>query len=116
MCDWEWYSKSPFLFREAFSSSFSFRFSEFASCWYSRATCPGYGHFEEVYSQLQPYKSERHLGACLWTLLRHCAHPVSVLVGNAAERSLQWALAWSFPRGLSPKPDLCDKPSFPKPA
>lgn len=74
----------PFLFREAFSSSLSFRFSGFASCWHSRATCPGYGHFEEVYSQLQPYKSERHLGACRWTLLRHCAHPVSILVGNVA--------------------------------
>lgn len=47
----------PFLFCAAFSSSLSFRFSGFASCSDSRATCPGYGHFEKVYSQLQPYKS-----------------------------------------------------------
>lgn len=46
----------------------------------------GYGHFAEVYGQLQPYKSERHLGACLWTLLRHCAHPRSVPGGRCRRR------------------------------
>jgi hypothetical protein len=46
----------------------------------------GYGHFAEVYRQLQSYKSERWLGAVSGhRLLRHCAHAGSVLVGNAAK-------------------------------
>ena len=47
----------------------------------------GYGHFAEVYSQLQPYKSEQPLGAVSGPrFLRHWAHAGTDQVGNAAAR------------------------------
>lgn len=45
----------------------------------------GYGRFAEVYSLLQPYKSERPLGAVSgYRFLRHWAHAGIVRVGKAA--------------------------------
>ncbi|XP_011533181.1 homeobox protein CDX-2 isoform X4 [Homo sapiens] len=47
----------------------------------------GYGHFAEVYSQLQLYKSKRPLGAVSGhRFLRHCAHARESPGGNAADR------------------------------
>ena len=61
----------------------------------------GYGHFEEVYSQLQPYKSEQPLGAVFGDrFLRHWAHAGVFRVGRPQGQPRRLCLVPS-PRGGS---------------
>lgn len=68
----------------------------------------GYGHFAEVYSLLQPYKSELPLGAVSgYRFLCHWAHAGIVRVGNAAaqgegHRASLAPWAWFLPLDEAP--------------
>lgn len=114
----------PFLLHEVFPAICT---SAFFSSLLSGSARPhvGYGHFAEVYSQLQQYKSEQPLGAVSGhRFLSHWAHAGIVRMGNAAaqgegHRASLATSAWPLPlegapwleQSVSPKKTFFTEPA-----
>lgn len=92
----------------SFPSLLHFRFSSLPLFLAQPGLRAGYGHFAEVYSQLQPYKSEQPLGAVSGhQYLSHRAHagwemrpPREKATGPASEPRLG-----AFPKGRRRRPN-----------
>lgn len=96
----------PLLLQEVFLQTSALPLLSLLSLLAQSGSHAGYGHFAEVYSQLQPYKSERLLGLCLGISFCIIVHMRRVLVGNTAGQAEGHRVASGWPQtlGLVPSP------------